>query len=535
MKRKVIGIVMMTLLIATTLTSVGMHTTTIDEHEAVIATRYQRCDACANTPSGIFNPPVMDIQVEPLSDDPCSSQPTTVDLPEYFSWRDHDGQDWTTPVRNQGNCGSCWDFAALGALESVINIGEGLVDLDPDLSEQYVLSCLTNGGCNGGGGFVAFERIFRNDTVGNNCNGIIPESCMPYQASHDIPCDEKWENWVDYIIPISDFGKLHPANCTIDSIKSLIIEKGPIVTCMNALNDNLTFSKWGYTNHEEDDYFPYEYGSYIDHLIVIVGWKDDPTIEHGGYWICKNSWGPTFGYDGFFNIEYDSLRIGTNEVTWVDYNPDEYDWHPVPKVNGPYYGLVGETIDFQGEASGEHPPFTYNWDFGDDSMSTEQNPSHTYFEPGEFSVRLTVSDEYGKSMWVETFAWIQETNQPPFSPTIEGPSEIAKGKLCWYNFTFTDPDESPLYLYVVAFSMESNIWWGPYPTEWGKEFIQHYWEEEGDHVVKAKVKDPYGAESEWTTLEIQVSKNKASITSPTQQFLVTHPYLASLVTHLQER
>ena len=67
---------------------------------------------------------------------------STIDVPEEFSWRDFEGEDYTTIAKNQGNCGSCWDFAAMGALESRIEIREECSKLNPDLSEQYVLSCL---------------------------------------------------------------------------------------------------------------------------------------------------------------------------------------------------------------------------------------------------------------------------------------------------------------------------------------------------------------------------------------------------------
>jgi hypothetical protein len=63
-------------------------------------------------------------------------------------------------------------------------------------------------------------------------------------------------------------------------------------------------------------------------------------------------------------------------------------------------------------------------------------------------------------------------------------------------------------LYVVAFGFESDIWWGPYPSIWQKAYLNWYWEEEGEYVVKAKVKDPYGAESDWTILEVTVPKQK---------------------------
>ena len=57
-----------------------------------------------------------------------------------FNWKNNNGQDWTTIAKYQGNCGSCWDFAAISTFESIINIREGCATLDSDLSEQYVLS-----------------------------------------------------------------------------------------------------------------------------------------------------------------------------------------------------------------------------------------------------------------------------------------------------------------------------------------------------------------------------------------------------------
>jgi len=510
--RKIIGILIMTLFIGTALTSIGMNNE-LNNHESNINSKYiyqnqfTKFEYTIVNKEGIFNPPVMTFDIDLFYEDSESKESLSIDPPDYFNWMDYNGQDWTTCVKHQGipkGCGSCWDFAALGALECIINIREDLSDLNPDLSEQYVLSCLPfSGSCNGGDALAAYNFIFKNTSGGNYCNGIITEACFPYQADDDVSCDDKSEDWMDYLIPITDYGTVHITD--IDLIKTKIMENGPIAQGIFA-NDNFTI--WGYTNHDSEDYFPYELELDINHQIVIVGWKDDQSISKGGYWICKNSWGPTFGYNGFFNLEYESLSIFRGPPAWVNYNPDDYDWHPTPKANGPYYGLIEEPVEFQGETGGEHPPFTYYWEFGDEASSNDQNPTHTYSTAGEYTVKLTVTDDNGKSMTEETYAWIQETNSPPDTPTIEGSPEAVKGEYCWYNITFNDPDGAPLYLYAVAFGRESNIWWGPYPPTWYKEFLHFHWDEEGEYIVKAKVKDPYGAESDWATLEITVPRNR---------------------------
>jgi C1A family cysteine protease len=95
-----------------------------------------------------------------------------VNTPDEFSWKNFEGQDWTTPAKSQGNCGSCWDFAALGALESVIKIREESSKLSPDLSEQYVLSCLPAAannygeGCSGGTPYGAFYYMMDTTSSG---------------------------------------------------------------------------------------------------------------------------------------------------------------------------------------------------------------------------------------------------------------------------------------------------------------------------------------------------------------------------------
>ena len=220
----------------------------------------------------------------PPMPDPAGAapKPQVGTLPSEFNWRDHEGGDWTTSAKHQSIpklCGSCWDFAALGALEAVINIAYGNPDLDLDLSEQYVLSCLPAAGdCDGGSSNLAFRYIKSEEAEGNYVNGIIPESCFPYQTDDTVPCSDKCPNWENQLIPISDYGYWYP-NLPSDrgAIKSQLMEKGPIVAYMPATDD---FKTWGWSHHDSDDYYP-DPGPVgdINHVVVIVGWKMDPNFS----------------------------------------------------------------------------------------------------------------------------------------------------------------------------------------------------------------------------------------------------------------
>lgn len=498
MKKKFIGIFVCMLMIMTGLFPiVGSDTKTTSR---VVEEQDCGCSTGNTHRIGLFPPPVM--KSERHSPETGYSLPNIpiIDTPEYFSWMDYEGQDWTTPVRQQGMCGSCWVFAAYGALESVINIGEDIADLDPDLSEQYVLSCLPRAGsCNGGDPYLVFRYIQSNTSAGNFCNGTIPEICFPYQADDTIPCDAKSENWDDYLIPILSYGYIAPSQR--ETVKSTIIEKGPIVASLMVNRSSMNFDNWIFTHHSADAYVPYMLETTANHLVVIVGWKDDVSIGKGGYWICKNSWGPNWGYNGFFNIEYESLAIERYPMIWVDYDPESYNWQPTPKAFGPYYGLINQPVHFQGNASGEHPPFIWIWDFGDGTTSAEQTPVHTYLSAGAYNVTLTVTDANNKSSYAMTSAWIQETNTPPQISPIEAKKIIWKGALWYFNFTVNDPDGGDVYLTYEIFNLNHTLWDGPYPSN---EQISQWWilNESGSFTVKVKAKDPYGAETDWTSFKV---------------------------------
>ena len=313
------------------------------------------------------------------------------DIPPSWDWRHatYEGitGDWTTRVKSQGNCGSCWDFAAMGALESIINIRAHDPNLDMDLSEQYLLSCPPNsGGCSGWNAYWAYAYIYLN-------GGIIPESCFPYRASDVIPCSDKCNDWREKLLPISGYGSIR--NPDREYLKQMIVNFGPVVAEMTVYDDFKRYS-YGVYEHPGD-----EPTSDINHQVVIVGYDDSQQC-----WICKNSWGITWGEEGWFRIAYGDCQI-EHYIVYANFTP------LIPKADGPYYGKIGEEIRFDGGKSYSllYPIVSYSWDFGDGATGSGIRPSHTYSKEGRFVVKLTVTDEKGNEATDRTYAYVDET--PP--------------------------------------------------------------------------------------------------------------------------
>ena len=344
-------------------------------------------------------------------------------LPSSFSWKDCNGDDWTTPAKSQGAvCGSCWDFAALGAFEAAINIVWNNPNIDKDLSEQYVLSCLSAAGsCNGGYAWKAINCIQSSDPgpSGNGINGCTIESCMPYQEVDYIPCDDKCPEWNyttdpprlnNKLFQIVDWDSTNKLKCDNpdhwDIIKSWIFEKGPLAVGLLTRSYWHNLSDWGWIHHSPDDvYQGYDYQG--AHVVLVVGWVDDPNILNGGYWICKNSWGTSWGYDGFFNIAYGCSRFGELETTWVTAeSPDN-----VPPILNfsvnPSIAIVGDTITFNSSSKDvDGDIVNTTWDFGDGSKSYDVNTTHVYTQHGFYYVTITLTDNDNAKTTETVIVWI---------------------------------------------------------------------------------------------------------------------------------
>jgi len=206
--------------------------------------------------------------------------PVLLNTEEIFDWRELGG---VSAVKNQLSCGSCWDFAATAAFESIFMIRHSV---EPDFSEQQVLSCNAGGSSCAGGWMADAYDLFMS-------YGAIDETCMPYQANDQVPCTQE-----EYVpIALQDNYIDIPNNVAF--IKNALLS-GPLSTCFTVYGDFYGYSGGCY---EHADVEP------LNHAVLIVGW-DDNECEGQGAWIVKNSWGPEWGLDGYFYIKYGSAGFG---------------------------------------------------------------------------------------------------------------------------------------------------------------------------------------------------------------------------------
>jgi cathepsin L len=217
--------------------------------------------------------------------------------PTSIDWRNNNGKNYVTPVKNQGQCGSCWAFSTTGSIECRDAIaGKPLTSL----SEQQLVDCSDsygNEGCNGGLMDDAFKYVKAN-------GGLCSETEYPYKGvdgtCKSSSCGTKYD-------PISTY-----TDVTTDNEASLetAVAAGCVSVAIEADQFAFQFYSGGILNGD--------CGTRLDHGVLLVGYGTQSGQE---YWWLKNSWGTSWGEQGYCQLCKDCGKNGNAGECGVNKEP----------------------------------------------------------------------------------------------------------------------------------------------------------------------------------------------------------------------
>lgn len=201
--------------------------------------------------------------------------PHGLPAPASVDWRT---QGYVTPIKDQGQCGSCWAFSATGSLEGQhFKATKSLVSL----SEQNLVDCsgsFGNMGCNGGLMDYAFAYIKSN-------KGIDTEASYPYTAKTGPTCLFDPSN-----VGATDTGYTDITSGSEEALTEAIASVGPISVAIDASHPSFQLYHQGVYNE------PACSSTNLDHGVLAVGYDSANGTD---YYIVKNSWGTGWGMQGY--------------------------------------------------------------------------------------------------------------------------------------------------------------------------------------------------------------------------------------------
>lgn len=218
----------------------------------------------------------------------AAAQAAAAGTPAAFDARNVGGHSYVTPVRDQGDCGSCVAFGSVAVLETTAAYTRRQPGLQLDLSEAHLFYTLGAGvGVTCDTGWLPMPAL----TMARDI-GVTFEDYFPYtpRNSGGAILNADWPNRLARSINLID-GTGDPA-----AMKAHIATYGSVTACLEVY----------------DDFFGYRTGVYRHvsgslaggHCVALIGYDDAQRC-----WIGKNSWGPSWGDGGFFRIGYGECHI----------------------------------------------------------------------------------------------------------------------------------------------------------------------------------------------------------------------------------
>jgi C1A family cysteine protease len=250
-----------------------------------------------------FIPPPVSLSGLPAPDESPESQ--IMSVPASYDLRT---LGKVTPVKDQGNCGSCWSFATYGSLESNLLPGETWNFSENNLKNTH--------------GFYPSHSEGGNQRM--SCaylarwSGPVSETDDPYNPSSGTsPASLTVQKHVQEVYFLPDLDKT--------GIKQALMNYGAVYTSMIFFNNYYNSVTHAYYDYVSDDW-QYSYGG--RHAVTIVGWNDNyPRANFqnssnklpsgNGAWIIKNSWGTGWGESGYFYLSYYDNNTARNNTVFL--------------------------------------------------------------------------------------------------------------------------------------------------------------------------------------------------------------------------
>ncbi len=354
-------------------------------------------------------------------------------LPSTFDWCDQNG---CTPVKDQGECGSCWAFATVGVLESALQLQQ---ELTTDLSEQYLVSCNTeNWGCNGGW----WAHDYHEDKLppSESQAGAVLESSAPYRAL-DVPCGGPYSH--PYRITSWQHVGSGYGVPSVEAIKQAIHTHGPVAVAMCVGTAFRNYDGGVFQTNEVCD-------GAANHAVILVGWDDSAQA-----WILRNSWGPAWGENGYMRIRYGTSNVGyaaTYVVVSSPFHPT--DWVYLPLVarstqSSPPPTPTDDILNsgFESGSDGSWDEYSSNgWALIYHASNLPQSP-----HDGSWAAWLGGDDD-------ETSALSQQVSFPANASTLNYWYWADSEDLCNYDYAYVRIGSSTLKTYALCAEENTAGW-----------------------------------------------------------------------------
>ena len=209
-----------------------------------------------------------------------------------IDWRNVNGRNFISSIKDQGSCGSCVAFGVAATVEAAARVTVNLAVNDtgggtlPDLSEAQLFYC---GGSSQGRNC---SNGWWPDAALAYCSnpGLAPWSCFPYSAG-DQPCN-LCSNWQTMVTTVGGYHDI----TSVAAMKQWLLTRGALTTCFTVYADFYNYSSGVYTHQSG--------GVEGGHCVCCIGFDDNLQA-----WLCKNSWGTGWGMSGYFWIGYGQCGI----------------------------------------------------------------------------------------------------------------------------------------------------------------------------------------------------------------------------------